>query len=86
MPQILEMKQIDGQIWVRLDIDFEKTPQPVSLLTALEVADVKRSAIINELDELAENFEGAGPDAPWRGQEIADHIRERIKNHPKVTS
>lgn len=37
--------------------------------------------IRRELEELAVNFEGAGPDAPWRGQEIADHIRERIKNH-----
>lgn len=37
-----------------------------------------------ELEELAVNFEEAGPDAPWRGQEIADHIRERIKNHPAL--
>lgn len=34
-----------------------------------------------ELEELAQMFEGAGPDAPWRGQEIADAIRDRIKNH-----
>ena len=84
MPQILELKQIDGQLWARLDIDFETTAQPVSLLTKPEVDRVKRAALINELEELAENFEGAGPDAPWRGQEIADHIRERIKNHPRV--
>jgi hypothetical protein len=34
-----------------------------------------------ELEELAQLFEGAGPDAPWTGQEIADTIRERIRNH-----
>lgn len=38
----------------------------------------------DELEQLAEHFEGAGPDAPWRGQEIADAIRERIKNHPAI--
>jgi hypothetical protein len=83
MPQILELKNIDGQMWARLEIDFETTPQPVSLLTKPELDSVKRSTIINELEELAENFEGAGADAPWRGQEIADAIRERIKNHPR---
>jgi len=40
--------------------------------------------ISTELEDLAQAFEGAGPDAPWRGQEIADHIRERIKNHPTL--
>lgn len=44
-----------------------------------------RSDLIRaELEALAEAFEGAGPEAPWTGQEIADHIRERIKNHPLV--
>ncbi len=84
MPQILELKQIDGQIWARLDIDLKATPQPVSLLTQPEVDRMKRATIINELEELADNFEGAGADAPWRGQEIADAIRERIKNHPRT--
>lgn len=37
--------------------------------------------IKHELEELAQCFEGAGPEAPWTGQEIADAIRERIKNH-----
>ena len=37
--------------------------------------------IRRELEDLAENFEGAGPDVPWTGQDIADAIRERIKNH-----
>lgn len=47
-------------------------------------AAIKSAIIKDELEELATNFEEAGPDAPWRGQEIADHIRERIKNHPSI--
>lgn len=84
MPQILELKQIEGQIWARLNVDFDSTPQPISLLTLPEVDRMRRATIINELEELADNFEGAGPDAPWRGQEVADAIRERIKNHPRT--
>lgn len=82
MPRILELIEIDGHIYARLEIDLKTTPQPVSLFTAPELTHAKRAAILNELDELADNFEGAGPEAPWTGQEIADHIRERIKNHP----
>jgi hypothetical protein len=41
---------------------------PAPVLDALEA----------ELEELASNFEGAGPDAPWTGRQIADHIRRRI--------
>jgi hypothetical protein len=40
--------------------------------------------IRTELEELAANFEGAGPDAPWTGQQIARAIRERINNHPAL--
>lgn len=47
--------------------------------------DIKAEIIHRELEELASNFEGAGPDAPWTGQEVADAIRERIKNHPDLT-
>lgn len=35
-----------------------------------------------ELKSLANDFEEMGPDRRWTGQEIADAIRERIKNHP----
>jgi hypothetical protein len=38
-----------------------------------------------ELEELAQLFEGAGPESPWTGQEIADAIRERIKNHHYIS-
>ena len=46
---------------------------------------IKSEVLKEELEELASNFEGAGPDAPWTGQEIADHIRDRIKNHPAIS-
>ena len=46
------------------------------------MAFTRQDLIRAELEALAEAFEGAGPEAPWTGQEIADHIRERIKNHP----
>lgn len=38
----------------------------------------------DELEALATNFEGAGPQAVWTGEQIAWHIRERIKNHPDI--
>lgn len=38
----------------------------------------------DELEDLAAGFEGAGPDAPWTGQEVADAIRRRIENHPTI--
>jgi hypothetical protein len=43
---------------------------------------MKAEIIQAELEELAKNFEGAGPQATWTGEQIAWHIRERIKNHP----
>jgi hypothetical protein len=42
--------------------------------------------IERELNELACAFEDADPDGMWRGQEIADHLRERIKNHPALSN
>ena len=50
-------------------------------VTAFTMRRLTVDIICTELEELANNFEGAGPDAPWTGQEIADHIRERIKNY-----
>ncbi len=51
-------------------------------VTAFTMRRLTADIVYTELEELANNFEGAGPEAPWTGQEIADHIRDRIKNHP----
>lgn len=56
--------------------------QATETVTSYWVRRICAEAIRNELEELACNLEGAGPEAPWTGQEIADHIRDRIKNHP----
>ena len=45
---------------------------------------IKAEVLKKELEELASNFEDAGPDATWTGQEIADNIRDLIKNHPGI--
>lgn len=37
MPRILELKNIDGQMWARLDLDLNSEDQPVTLWTASEV-------------------------------------------------
>jgi hypothetical protein len=38
MPRILEFKEIDGALWVKLDIDLATTPQPIGLYTPDEEA------------------------------------------------
>lgn len=58
--------------------------RPDEGMTEFTIRRIKAEIIRKELEELAANFEGAGPDAPWRGHEIADAIRERIKNHPDL--
>ena len=54
-------------------------------LTAFTMRRLVAEIISQELEELASNFEEAGLDAPWRGQEVADLIRDRIKNHPALS-
>lgn len=67
------------------DLPTEFAPGPPTQLLKEMRADIERMApeelIRTELEEMATNFEDAGPDAPWTGQEIADAIRDRIKNH-----
>lgn len=36
MPRIAELREIDGQIWVRVDIDLKSEDQPVYLWTESE--------------------------------------------------
>jgi hypothetical protein len=55
-------------------------------MTEFTIRRIRAEVIERELKDLADCFEGAGPDAPWRGQEIADHLRERIKNHPALSN
>lgn len=50
-------------------------------MTEFTIRRMRAEIIERELEELATNFEGAGLDAHWLGQEIANSIRERIKNH-----
>ena len=54
-------------------------------MTEFTIRRLRAEIIEKELADLANCFEGAGPEAPWRGQEIADHIRDRIKNHPALS-
>lgn len=55
-------------------------------MTEFTIRRMRAEIIEKELADLAACFEGAGPEAPWTGQEIADHLRERIKNHPALSN
>ncbi|WP_354122370.1 hypothetical protein [Bradyrhizobium sp. LA6.12] len=52
--------------------------------TGFTIRLIKAEVIERELEALAENFEGTGPDAFWSGQEVAAAIRKRIENHPDL--
>lgn len=52
-------------------------------VTAFTVRRMTAEIITNELEDLANCFEGAADThATWTALEIADTIRERLKNHP----
>ncbi len=36
MPRIAELKEIDGQMWARMDVDLKSADQPVYLWTESE--------------------------------------------------
>lgn len=60
MPNICELKQIDGAIWARLDMnwDMEYGMDPVNLYTDAEIEEIKRKErkkiiyIINNIDRV----------------------------------
>jgi hypothetical protein len=54
-------------------------------MTEFTIRRIKAEVIERELAELANNFEGT-PGIPWTGQDIADALRERIKNHPALSN
>jgi len=60
--------------------------RPGEDFTGFTIRLIKAEIIERELEDLAASYEGAGPDALWTGKEIADHLRERIKNHPALTN
>ena len=54
MPRILELKQIDGAMWAKLDIDTSGGAAPVGLYTYEEEMEIRRSERNSALEEAAE--------------------------------
>ena len=53
MPRISKLKEIDGAMWARLDMDWDGGP--ISLYTELEIREIKeteRKRIIYAIDHL----------------------------------
>lgn len=59
MPRIMEMKEIDGAMWARLDLTKEQSP--VHLYTDAEVVALREAERNDALEEAAEAAENA-----WR--------------------
>ena len=55
-------------------------------MTEFTIRRMRAEVIERELKDLADCFEGCGPDTPWTSQDIADKLRERIKNHPALSN
>lgn len=53
MPRILELKEIDGAMWARLDLDLNSA-SPVGLYTPEEEREIRRSERNAALEEAAE--------------------------------
>lgn len=43
MPRITYIKEIDGQVWARLEMDFAVADGPLHILTQKEITEMKRA-------------------------------------------
>ena len=78
MPKIMELREIDGGMWARLDIDMASPDQPVSLFVDSEVQAIRKSATLlcaDIADEIAADSGVAGASA----QIVANRLRAFAK-------
>ena len=80
MPTIMEIKEIDGAMWARLDINLDSTDQPVHLLVDSEIQAIRESvmrACADVADEVAADAGVAGASA----QIVANKLRAAAKTN-----
>lgn len=81
MPIIAELKEIDGAMWARLDIDLNSDEQAVSLWTDSEA----RKAVKKEAIEVVASWMIAHSYATGPGDSIDDLLQElvgQVIDHP----
>ena len=54
MPRIMQIKEIDGELWARVDIDTDADVSPIHLWTDQEARDAKDAAVRDAFRMLAE--------------------------------
>mgnify|MGYP006935528406 CR=1 FL=1 len=76
MPRILELKEIDGALWARLDVDMANEPPPVGLYTSAEEDRLKYLARRDGIQDCIEALPGGQTCDP---QHLADTFRGLIE-------
>jgi hypothetical protein len=59
MPKITYLKEIDGEVWARLEMDFAIADGPLHILTQKELRELKdneRKAVRNEIENALDKW------------------------------